>query len=90
MIFGWDSHEPASGYACFLMAPYKMKEEYDFSNAEQGRFFVPIEDIQVPIYLDKDILQYLHENRKGADDNLQELVNDLLRKAIEIARRVAS
>jgi hypothetical protein len=27
-----------------------MKEEYDFSNAEQGKFYVPVENIQLPIY----------------------------------------
>lgn len=66
-----------------------MRDEYDFSNAEQGKFFVPVEDIQVPIYLDKDIEQYLNEKRRGAGDSLQALVNDLLRKDIEIAKRVA-
>ena len=65
-----------------------MKEEYDFTHAEQGKFYIPAEEIQLPIYLDKDILQYL---RKQSDDNqgLQTLVNDLLRKDIEIAKRVA-
>lgn len=65
-----------------------MKDEYDFSNAEQGKFYVPIEDIQIPIYLDKDVLEFLRE--KTAAKNLQTLVNDLLRKDIEIAKRVAS
>ncbi len=32
----------------------KMKDEYDFSNAEQGKFYIPAEDIQVPIYLDQE------------------------------------
>ena len=36
-----------------------MKGEYDFSNAEQGKFYVPVEDIQIPIYPDKDVAQYL-------------------------------
>jgi hypothetical protein len=39
-----------------------MKEEYDFSNAEQGKFYVPVEDIQLPIYLDKDIINTLVKN----------------------------
>jgi hypothetical protein len=39
-----------------------MKEEYDFSNAEQGKFYVPVENIQLPIYFDKDIIQYLNQN----------------------------
>ena len=65
-----------------------MKEEYDFSNAEQGKFYVPIEDIQLPIYLDEDIIQYLNEKCLTSQESLQSLVNDLLRKDIEIAKRV--
>jgi hypothetical protein len=65
-----------------------MKEEYDFSNAEQGKFYVPIENIQLPIYLDKDIIQYLNEKCLTTQESLQILVNDLLRKDIEIAKRV--
>jgi hypothetical protein len=65
-----------------------MKEEYDFSNAEQGKFYVPVEDIQLPIYLDKDIIQYLNEKCLTTQESLQILVNDLLRKDIEIAKRV--
>lgn len=38
-----------------LLSEAKMKEEYDFSNAEQGKFYVPLDELQVPIYLDKDI-----------------------------------
>jgi hypothetical protein len=65
-----------------------MKEEYDFSNAEQGKFYTDVEDIQLPIYLDKDIIQYLNENCLNSQESLQLLVNDLLRKDIEIAKRV--
>ena len=67
-----------------------MKEEYDFSNAEQGKFYVPAEDIQLPIYLEKDIIQYFNEKCLTKQENLQSLVNDLLRKDIEITKRVAS
>jgi hypothetical protein len=66
-----------------------MKEEYDFSNAEQGKFYIPVEEVELPIYLDKDILDFLNEKNKITQVNLQTLVNDLLRKDIEIARRVA-
>ena len=38
-----------------------MKDEYDFSNAEQGKFYVPVEDIQMPVYLDKDVMQFLNK-----------------------------
>ena len=66
-----------------------MKDEYDFSNAEQGKFYVPIEEMQMPIYLDQDIVCYLSEKCKSNTESMQLLVNDLLRKDIEIARRVA-
>mgnify|MGYP000078869408 CR=1 FL=1 len=66
-----------------------MKEEYDFSNAEQGKFYTPIEEIELPIYLDKDILDFLSQKCQLTQINLQTLVNDLIRKDIEIARRVA-
>ncbi|MDO9139176.1 MAG: hypothetical protein Q7U38_02450 [Methylobacter sp.] len=65
-----------------------MKEEYDFSNAKQGKFYVPVENIQLPIYLDKDVIQYLNEKCLTTRESLQSLVNDLLRKDIEIAKRV--
>jgi len=32
-----------------------MKEEYNFTNAEQGKFYVPIEGLDIPIYLDEEI-----------------------------------
>ena len=64
-------------------------EVYDFSNAEQGKFYVPVEDIQVPVYLDQDVIQYLFKKCQTEQESLQVLVNDLLRKDIEIAKRVA-
>lgn len=66
-----------------------MKDEYDFSTAEQDKFYIPAEEIQLPIYLDQDIAQFLSKTCENRGNNLQELVNDLLRKDIEIARRVA-
>ena len=66
-----------------------MKKEYDFSNAEQGKFYVPVEDIELPVYLDKEIIKYFSEKCLMTQDSLQTLVNDLLRKDIEIARRVS-
>ncbi|WP_394752829.1 hypothetical protein [Crenothrix sp.] len=67
---------------------YKIKDEY-FSNAEQGKFYVPVEDIQFPIYLDKDIVLFFNKKCQNTLESLQTLVNDLLRKDIEIANRVS-
>jgi hypothetical protein len=65
-----------------------MKDEYDFSNAEQGKFYVPVEDIQMPVYLDKDVMQFLNKQCDFNAEKLTLLINGLLRKDIEIAQRV--
>ena len=41
-----------------------MKKEYDFTNAEQGKFYRPIEELEIPIYLDNDVKEYLLKNIK--------------------------
>jgi len=32
-----------------------MKEEYDFSTAVQGKFYRPMEDLEIPVYLEKSV-----------------------------------
>ncbi len=64
-----------------------MKDEYDFSHAEQGKFYIPIEEIQIPIYLDQDIQHYLNEKGGFNPEQLRILVNDLLRKNIELLKQ---
>lgn len=62
-----------------------MKEEYDFSKAEKGKFYVSAENAQLPIYLEDDIFDFLKQ-KLSMDKNksLQTLVNELLRKDIDI------
>lgn len=35
-----------------------MKKEYDFSKAEQGKFFRPVEELEIPVYPDKEIKEF--------------------------------
>jgi hypothetical protein len=44
---------------------------------------VPIEEIDCPIYLDRDIVRYLNAKRLNPQDNLQSLANQLLHNYIE-------
>lgn len=67
-----------------------MKKEYDFTNAQQGKFYTPIEEIEVPIYLEKDVAYFFAKKLKGKNETLQSLVNELLRKDIEIVNRVSA
>lgn len=62
-----------------------MKAEYDFSQAEQGKFYVPAESTQLPIFLDQDVQASLielvgHQGKVA----VQTLVNQLLRKDIQM------
>jgi hypothetical protein len=65
-----------------------MKKEYDFTHATQGKFCVPMEEIEAPIHLEKDVAEFFHQKLKGKKQTLQAVVNELLRKDIEIAKRV--
>ncbi|MDD2724390.1 MAG: hypothetical protein PHH59_10265 [Methylovulum sp.] len=64
-----------------------MQNKYDFSLKEQSKLSVPVEDMQVAIYLNKDVLLYLAENCQVSQENLSVLVNYLLSTYIEMARR---
>ncbi len=68
-----------------------MREEYDFKNAKQGRFYRPIEELEIPIYLDKKIMAFLLKNikKRGSDDSLNSIVNALIKQDIEISKKIA-
>lgn len=68
-----------------------MKEEYDFTDAEQGKFYRPIEELDIPIYLDKDVREYFLENiRDGSSGfSLNEIINSLIRRNIDISRKLS-
>jgi hypothetical protein len=61
-----------------------MKDEYDFSNAERGKFYSPDAQLIRPVPLDPEVLSYLLARADALDKSLDELVNELLRKDIEI------
>jgi hypothetical protein len=56
---------------------------------EQIQAYQAIAPLSEPVYLDADVIEYLNEKCQNNTDSLRVLVNDLLRKDIEIARRVA-
>ena len=63
-----------------------MKKEYDFTNAEQGKFCRPLDQLEVPVYLERDVRKSLLATATKAKKSVGELVNDLLRNDLEIAR----
>ncbi len=61
-----------------------MKDEYDFSNAERGKFYRRDAQLIPPVHLDPEILRYLAARAEARGTSLSTLVNDLLRKDIEL------
>lgn len=65
-----------------------MKKEYDFSNGERGRFFRGAARLDVPVYLDEEVGDYFQARAEAKGLEVGRLVNDLLRREIEIIESV--
>ncbi|MCH9740772.1 MAG: hypothetical protein K0U38_08045 [Epsilonproteobacteria bacterium] len=55
-----------------------MKEEYDFSNGERGKFYNKNATFNLPIYLDPEIESFVQKLAKEQKKNISEIVNALL------------
>ena len=61
-----------------------MQKEHDFSNAERGKFFNPNATHQLPVYLEPEVLDYFTDKAKNKGVELNALINDLLKKDIDL------
>jgi hypothetical protein len=61
-----------------------MKDEYDFSNAERGRFYRKDAVLVPPVHLDPGVLAFLAARAQARGISLNDLVNELLKKDIEL------
>ncbi len=65
-----------------------MKDEYDFSKAERGRFYRSDAQLNVPVYLEPDVEAWIAEKAKAKGVAAQQLVNELLRRDISLIQEV--
>lgn len=65
-----------------------MKPEYDFSKAEQGKFYYPNSKFNLPIYLESDVDEFFTQlaNKKNVDISV--LVNEWLRNNINLVKTI--
>ena len=61
-----------------------MKDEYDFSKGERGKFYRPDASHHMPVYLDSDVMKFLAERSRDQGIELRELANQMLKKDIEL------
>lgn len=65
-----------------------MKKEYDFSKGERGKFYHPDSEFYIPIYLEQEILEELKKIALEKDLEINTIVNQFLKKDLEIIRYV--
>ena len=61
-----------------------MPAEIDFSKGVRGKFFKPGAQLQLPVYLEAAVQAYLAERAKARGIDVGQLVNELLKKDIEL------
>lgn len=61
-----------------------MREEYDFSKGERGKFYNPKATINLRVYLDTEVLDYFSTRAQAKGVDLNQMVNDLLKKDIAL------
>jgi hypothetical protein len=61
-----------------------MPDEIDFSKGTRGKFFKPGARLSLPVYLEAEVQDYLTERAKARGIEVAQLVNELLKKDIEL------
>ena len=61
-----------------------MKEHYDFSKGVRGKFYNANAVFELPVYLDERVQGYLSAKAQAKGIELSALVNDLLKREIEL------
>lgn len=65
-----------------------MPAEVDFSKGTRGKFFESSAQLDVPVYLEADVQAYLAVRAKARGVEVAQLVNELLKKDIELIEAV--
>ena len=61
-----------------------MKESYDFSQGQRGKFYSPDAEFELPIYLESDLIDALQKVADAKGTDIQTLTNDWIRKNIAL------
>jgi hypothetical protein len=61
-----------------------MQDEYDFTQGRRGKFYRKDAELVPPVHLEPDVLKYLQERAQARGTSLSQLVNQLLKKDIEL------
>ena len=65
-----------------------MKREYDFSKGVRGKFFRQRMKLNLPVYLDEEVLLFVQDIASKRKADASTVVNQLLRSNMELARTI--
>ncbi len=63
-----------------------MKKDYDFTNAERGKFYRPDAKLNIPVYLEDEVRDFVSEIAEHKRSDMAQVVNDLLRSDMSLAK----
>ncbi|MBM2814923.1 MAG: hypothetical protein HW421_1685 [Ignavibacteria bacterium] len=61
-----------------------MKKEYDFSKGIRGKFYNPDAILNIPIYLEPEVKEFIEALASKKQVNMQELVNSIIKNNIQL------
>ena len=65
-----------------------MKEEYDFSKGERGKFYRKGAKLNLPIYLDDEVITFIEDIANKKNTVLSFVANQLLRSNMQLAEAI--
>ncbi len=65
-----------------------MKKEYDFSKGERGKFYHPGAELNIPVYLEPDVAEFIRKLAEAKNKDIENIVNDWLRRDIRLIESV--
>ncbi len=65
-----------------------MKKEYDFSKGMRGKFFKADAALNIPVYLDSTILEFVEQIAIKGKTDISSVVNRMLRSDIDLVKAI--
>ena len=65
-----------------------MKKEYDFSKGVRGKFYKPNIQINLPVYLDSEVLDFVQRIAIKRNTDISSVVNNLIKNDIQLIEDV--
>jgi len=61
-----------------------MRKEYDFSKGVRGKFYKPDIKINLPVYLDSEVLDFVQRIARKRKTDISSVVNNLIKNDIQL------